>query len=108
MIGLLVTGQRDPDRPLALPGNTRDSTTLQQVMADYQARFGVGRLALVADRDVISEQNLADAAAAGFDHVLATDSTTTATSWASSSVPQLSATTRGARCRALRERRPSR
>ena len=41
-------------------------------MADYQARFGVGRIALVADRGLISEDNLAQVAAAGFDHVLAT------------------------------------
>jgi transposase len=72
VIGLLVTGNGIPIAHYVFPGNTRDSTTLQQVMADYQARFGVGRIALVADRGLISEQNLADVAAAGFDHVLAT------------------------------------
>lgn len=41
-------------------------------MADLQARFGVGRIALVADRGLISEENLAEVAANGFDHVLAT------------------------------------
>jgi hypothetical protein len=41
-------------------------------MTDYQVRFGVGKIALVCDRGLISEQNLADVAAAGFDHVLAT------------------------------------
>ena len=41
-------------------------------MADLQARFGVGRIALVADRGLISEENLALVAANGFDHVLAT------------------------------------
>ena len=37
-----------------------------------QVRFGVGRIALVADRGLISADNLADVAAAGFDHVIAT------------------------------------
>ena len=53
-------------------GNTRDSTTLTEVMADRQHRFGVGQIALVADRGLISEKNVDDVAAAGFDHVLAT------------------------------------
>jgi hypothetical protein len=41
-------------------------------MTDYQARFGVGKIALLCDRGIVSEQNLGDVAAAGFDHVLAT------------------------------------
>jgi transposase len=54
------------------PGNTNDSTTLPAVMADLQKRFGVGRIALVADRGLISEANLNEVETAGFDHVLAT------------------------------------
>lgn len=72
VIGLLVTGNGIPIAHYVFPGNTRDSTTLTEVMTDYQARFGVGRIALVADRGLISEKNLADVAGAGFDHVLAT------------------------------------
>ena len=72
MIGLLVTGNGIPIAHYVFPGNTKDSTTLTEVMTDYQARFGVGRIALVADRGLISEKNLADVAGAGFDHVLAT------------------------------------
>ncbi|HEY1222973.1 MAG TPA: IS1634 family transposase, partial [Acidimicrobiales bacterium] len=72
VIGLLVTGNGIPIAHYVFPGNTRDSTTLTEVMADYQARFGVGRIALVADRGLISEKNLDDVEAAGFDHVLAT------------------------------------
>jgi len=41
-------------------------------MEDLRQRFGVGRIALVADRGLISEDNLALVAAHGFDHVLAT------------------------------------
>jgi hypothetical protein len=72
MIGLLVTGDGLPIAHHMFDGNTRDSTTMGEVMADLQDRFGVGRIALVADRGLISETNLADVAAAGFDHVIAT------------------------------------
>jgi Transposase DDE domain len=72
MIGLLVTGDGIPIAHHVFPGNTNDSTTLPAVMADLQDRFGVGRIALVADRGLISEANIAEVAAAGFDHVLAT------------------------------------
>ena len=72
MIGLLVTGDGIPIAHHMFDGNTGDSTTMPDVMADLQDRFGVGRIALVADRGLISETNLADVAAAGFDHVIAT------------------------------------
>jgi len=72
VIGLLVTGDGIPIAHHVFPGNTRDSVTLAGVMADYQARFGVGRIALVADRGLISEDNVAAVREAGFDHVLAT------------------------------------
>jgi transposase len=72
MIGLLVTGDGIPIAHHMFDGNTADSTTMGDVMADLQARFGVGRIALVADRGLISETNLADVVAAGFDHVIAT------------------------------------
>lgn len=72
MIGLLVTGDGIPIAHHVFPGNTNDATTLPAVLADLQERFGVGRIAVVADRGLISEHNLAEVAAAGFDHVLAT------------------------------------
>ena len=72
VIGLLVTGDGIPIAHHVFPGNTRDSTTLTAVMADYQARFGVGKIALVADRGLISEDNVTAVNDAGFDHVLAT------------------------------------
>lgn len=72
VIGLLVTGDGIPIAHHVFAGNTSDVTTLPMVMADYQERFGVGRIALVADRGLISEDNVAQVAAAGFDHVLAT------------------------------------
>ncbi|MGB9111541.1 MAG: IS1634 family transposase [Acidimicrobiales bacterium] len=72
VIGLLVTGNGIPIAHYVFKGNTSDVTTLSEVMADYQHRFGVGRIALVCDRGLISEKNLEDVERAGFDHVLAT------------------------------------
>jgi len=72
MIGLLVTGDGNPIAHRVFDGNTRDSATMPTVLADLQERFGVGRIALVADRGLISADNLTDIAAAGFDHVIAT------------------------------------
>jgi transposase len=72
VIGLLVTGDGIPIAHHVFAGNTSDATTLPMVMADLQARFGVGRIALVADRGLISEANLEAVGVAGFDHVIAT------------------------------------
>ena len=72
MIGLLVTGDGIPIAHHVFGGNTNDATTLPAVLKDLQERFGVGRIAVVADRGLISENNLAEVGAAGFDHVLAT------------------------------------
>ena len=72
VIGLLVTGDGTPIAHHVFAGNTKDASTLESVMADLQNRFGVGRIALVADRGLISEANLESVAAAGFDHVMAT------------------------------------
>ncbi|MGD0439402.1 MAG: IS1634 family transposase, partial [Acidimicrobiales bacterium] len=72
VIGLLVTSDGIPIAHHVFSGNTADRATLPEVMADLQARFGVGRIALVADRGLISEENLALVQANGFDHVLAT------------------------------------
>ena len=54
------------------PGNTQDATTMPTILDDLQSRFGVARIAVVADRGLISDDNLADIGAAGFDHVIAT------------------------------------
>lgn len=72
VIGLLVTGDGIPIAHHVFAGNTADSTTLPGVLADLQDRFGVGGIALVADRGLISEDNLKALGDAGFDHVLAT------------------------------------
>ncbi len=60
------------------PGNTKDSSTLSAVMAEAQARFGVGKIALVVDRGLISSKNLSEVQAAGFDTRLPRDHDVTA------------------------------
>ena len=72
VIGLLVTSDGIPIAHHVFAGNTSDVSTLPGVMEDLQERFGVGKIALVADRGLISEDNLAEVAANGFDHVIAT------------------------------------
>ena len=72
MIGLLVTGDGIPIADRMFPGNTQDATTMPTILDDLQSRFGVARIAVVADRGLISDDNLADIGAAGFDHVIAT------------------------------------
>ena len=72
MIGLLVTADGIPIAHHVFAGNTADVSTLPGVMEDLRQRFGVGRIALVADRGLISEDNLAQVGAHGLDHVLAT------------------------------------
>jgi transposase len=72
VVGLLVTGDGIPIAHHVFAGNTNDATTLPGVLDDLQSRFGVGRICLVADRGLISEDNVAAVEAAGFDHLLAT------------------------------------
>jgi Transposase DDE domain len=72
VIGLLVTGDGIPIAHHVFAGNTNDASTLPAVMDDLQRRFGVGRIALVADRGLICEANLDAVGSAGFDHVMAT------------------------------------
>jgi hypothetical protein len=72
VIGPLVTSDGIPIAHHVFPGNTADSSSLPGVMTDLQERFGVGRIALVADRGLISEANLDEVASRGFDHVIAT------------------------------------
>ncbi len=72
MIGLLVTSDSIPIAHHFFSGNTADVSALPGVMEDLRSRFGVGLIALVADRGLISEDNLALVGAHGLDHVLAT------------------------------------
>ena len=72
VIGLLCTADGIPIAHHVFAGNTNDATTLPAVLEDLARRFAVGRICVVADRGLVSSDNVATVAAAGFDHVLAT------------------------------------
>lgn len=59
VIGLLITATGDPVYWQVWPGNTPDVSTVQTVVADLQARLGVGPCTLVFDRGMVSAANLA-------------------------------------------------
>ncbi len=72
VLGLLCTGDGIPIAHHVFSGDTNDVTTLPGVLDDLQARFGVGKVCVVADRGLISAPNIAALDVGGFDHVLAT------------------------------------
>ena len=72
VIGLLCTGDGIPIAHHVFAGNTNDASTLPGVLADLTERFAVGRICVVADRGLISADNVEAVADAGCDHVLAT------------------------------------
>jgi len=72
VIGLLTTGDGIPIAHHVFAGNTADVSTLPTVLADLSARFAVGHIPVVADRGLISVDNVKTLTDKGFDHVLAT------------------------------------
>ena len=72
MIGLLCTSDGIPIAHHVFSGNTNDATTLTDVLADLAERFAVGRICVVADRGLMSADNVKAVTEAGFDHILAT------------------------------------
>ncbi len=71
VIGLLCTSDGIPIAHHVFAGNTSDASTLPAVLGDLAGRFAVGRICVVADRGLVSSDNVDAVAAAGFDHVLA-------------------------------------
>ena len=72
VIGLLTTGDGIPIAHHVFAGNTADVSTLPGVLGDLSRRFGVGPIPVVADRGLISADNVKALTEQGFDHVLAT------------------------------------
>lgn len=72
VLGLLCTGDGIPIAHHVFSGDTNDVTTLPGVLDDLQRRFGVGKVCVVADRGLISKDNVAALDTGGFEHVLAT------------------------------------
>lgn len=67
MIGPLVTGDGIPIAHRVFARNTNDAATVDDIRADLQTRFGFCRIAVVADRGLISDDDLAEVAEGGFD-----------------------------------------
>jgi Transposase DDE domain len=72
VVGLLCTGDGIPIAHHVFAGNTADVTTLPGVLEDLQRRFGVGPICVVADRGLISEDNVQVVAGQGIEHIFAT------------------------------------
>jgi len=72
VIGLLCTADGIPIAHHVFAGSTSDVSTLPDVLADLQARFGVGKICVVADRGLVSADNVDVVAGHDFDHLIAT------------------------------------
>jgi len=72
VIGLLVTGDGIPIAHHVFAGNTADVSTLPGVLDDLQSRFGIAAITMVADRGLISADNVEALSDKGFGHILAT------------------------------------
>ena len=68
VLGMVIDGDGIPVCSEMWPGNTTDVTTLDQVAARLQSRFGVRRVCLVAD--VISKKMIAAVEARGWFYIL--------------------------------------
>jgi hypothetical protein len=72
VIGLLTSADGIPIAHHVFAGGTQDSTTLKGVLQDLTARFAVGRICVVADRGLITDDNINHVEAAGCDWLFAT------------------------------------
>lgn len=59
VVGMVLEGQGRPVCCELWPGNTTDVTTLLPVVERLRARFGIGRVCVVADRGMISQETVA-------------------------------------------------
>jgi transposase len=72
VIGLLTSADGIPIAHHVFAGDTNDATTLKGVLEDLTARFAVGRICVVADRGLITDDNIAEVEAAKCDWLFAT------------------------------------
>jgi transposase len=72
VIGLLTSADGIPIAHHVFAGGTNDATTLKGVLDDLTARFAVGRICVVADRGLITDDNIAEVEAANCDWLFAT------------------------------------
>jgi transposase len=72
VIGLLTSADGIPIAHHVFAGGTSDATTLKGVLEDLTTRFAVGRICVVADRGLITDDNIAEVEAAKCDWLFAT------------------------------------
>jgi len=72
VIGLLTSADGIPVAHHVFAGGTSDATTLKGVLEDLTRRFAVGRICVVADRGLITDDNIAEVEAAQCDWLFAT------------------------------------
>jgi transposase len=71
-IALVVTREGMPLGYEIFPGNTTDVTTVQEIVADMEARFGKANRVWVMDRGMVSQENVAWLNATGRRYVIGT------------------------------------
>lgn len=70
IVGVVLDQEGVPLCCELLPGNTADVTRLLPVAERLSARFGVGRVTLVADRGMIDKKTIAELEAQGWGYIL--------------------------------------
>jgi transposase len=71
VLGLVMTGDGIPLAHYVFPGETPDKVTLKEVVRDLKCRFPIKRCVVVADRGLLSEDNLEVLSEAGLDYIVA-------------------------------------
>jgi transposase len=72
VIGLLTSADGIPIAHHVFAGDTNDATTLKGVLEDLTSRFAVGWICVVADRGLITDDNINQVEQAGCDWLFAT------------------------------------
>ena len=70
VIGLVMTRDGIPLAHHVFEGNRADKKTVEEVVKDLKERFGLRRVVFVADRGMLSEENLETILSADFDYIL--------------------------------------
>jgi transposase len=71
VLGLVMTKDGIPLCHYVFPGQTPDKSTFRDVISDLKARFAIKRCIVVADRGLLSKQNLEVLGEAGLDYIVA-------------------------------------
>lgn len=70
VIGILMTGEGIPIACEIFPGNMHDSKTLKRALSSLSHRFRIRRIILVADRGMVSEENLSLIEKEGYEYIV--------------------------------------